>query len=141
MSATSTSIEIKAPLKKVYEVISDFESYHEFLTGSKGAKILKKSGKKVQVEFEMDMIKTIHYTLDITLDPPHGLHWTLVEGDFMKSNKGSWKLEESKKGITEATYEIEVGFGLLVPKSISSVLIGKNLPVMMKEFKKRIEHG
>lgn len=141
MSKTETSIQIKAPLKKVFSVIADFESYPEFLSGSKNVKVLKKSGSKMQVEFEMDMIKSIRYTLDIKLDEPHGLSWTLVKGDFMKSNDGSWNFKEVKKGVTEATYGIEVGFGLLVPKSISSVLIGKNLPAMMKEFKERIENG
>jgi len=139
MSKTSTKVEIKAPLKKVYEVISDFESYPEFLSGIKSVKILKQKGKICEAEFKVDVIKTITYSLKIELDPPQGLSWSLIKGEFMKSNEGSWALKESKKGITQATYEIEVGFGLLVPKSISSVLIGNNLPTMMKEFKDRIE--
>ena len=57
----------------------------------------------------------------------------------MKSNSGAWKLEEVKKDLTKANYEIEVGFGLLVPNSISNLLIGKNLPQMLKEFKERAE--
>ncbi len=141
MAKTVSSIEIKAPLKKVFSVIADFESYPEFLSGSKKVKILKKSAQKMQVEFHMDLIKTIRYVLDIELDPPHTLRWTLVKGDFMKSNSGAWKLEEKKKGHTQATYEIEMDFGLLVPKAISAVLIGKNLPAMMKEFKERVEDG
>lgn len=141
MAKTTTSIEIKAPIKKVFSVISDFESYPDFLSGSKKAEIVKKNGNKLQVEFQMDLIKTITYHLDIKLEPHKGLHWTLIKGDFMKSNNGAWKLEEIKKGITKATYEIEMDFGLLVPKSISSLLIGKNLPAMMKEFKERVENG
>jgi len=141
MSKTSTKIEIKAPAKKVYEVISDFESYPDFLSGIKAVKVLKQKGKIAEVEFKVDVIKTITYSLKIELDPPHGLSWTMIKGEFMKSNEGGWSLKESKKGITEASYEIEVGFGLLVPKSISSVLIGSNLPTMMKEFKKRAEES
>lgn len=141
MSKTSTSVEIKAPLQKVFDVVSDFESYPEFLSGSKKVKILKKSGKKMQVEFQMDVIKTISYTLDIELKSPHEVSWTLVKGDFMKSNTGSWKLSEKKKGITHAVYEIEIGFGMLVPKSVASMLVEKNLPGMMKEFKERVENA
>jgi ribosome-associated toxin RatA of RatAB toxin-antitoxin module len=139
MAKTSTEIEIKAPLKKVYEVISDFESYPDFLSGSKGAKILKKTGNSVQAEFKVDVIKTITYVLDIKLIPNKGFSWTLFKGDFMKANSGSWKLEEKKKGITHASYEIEVDFGLFVPKAISSMLVGTNLPTMMREFKERAE--
>jgi len=139
MAKTSTSIEIKAPLKKVYEVITDFESYPDFLSGSKGAKILKKSGNHLQAEFKVDVIKTISYTLDIKLSPHRGFSWTLVKGDFMKGNTGSWKLEEKKKGVTLASYEVEVDFGLLVPKTISSMLVGTNLPTMMREIKEQAE--
>lgn len=139
MPKTTSTIEIKAPLKKVYEVITDFEAYPDFLSGSKEAKILKKSGNHVQVEFKIDMIKTVTYSLDIKLNPAKGFTWKLIDGDFMKTNTGAWKLEEKKKGLTQATYEIEMDFGLLVPKSISSMLIGKNLPTMMKEFKERAE--
>jgi ribosome-associated toxin RatA of RatAB toxin-antitoxin module len=139
MAKTTTSIEIKAPIKKVYEVITHFTDYPKFLSGSKGAKLLKKNGNHCQVEFKIEVIKTISYILDIHLNPPKGFHWSLVKGDFMKSNEGSWKLEEKKKGITWATYEIEMDFGLLVPRTISNMLIGQNLPTMMKEFKERAE--
>jgi len=139
MPKTTSTIEIKAPLKKVFEVISDFAAYPEFLSGSKGAKVLKKSGNHLQVEFKVDLIKTVTYSLDIRLTPPKGFTWKLIDGEFMKSNTGAWKLEEKKKGVTLATYEIEMDFGLFVPTSISSMLIGKNLPSMMKEFKERAE--
>ncbi|MFO1520131.1 MAG: SRPBCC family protein [bacterium] len=141
MAKTSTTIEIEAPVKKVYQVITDFEAYPDFLSGSKGAKILKKSGNHLQVEFKIDVIKTISYSLDIQLSPQKGFSWELIKGDFMKSNAGEWKLSEGKKkGTTHAIYEIEMDFGLLVPKSVSSMLIGKNLPTMMKEFKERAEN-
>src|SRR5262245_55302807 len=139
MATTTTSIEIRAPIKKVYEVITHFTDYPKFLSGSKGAKVLKKSGNRLEVEFKIEVIKTIAYTLEIHLSPPKGFTWSLVKGDFMRSNEGAWKLEEKKKGVTLATYEIDIDFGLLVPKSISNLLIGQNLPTMMKEFKERAE--
>ena len=139
MATTTTSIEIKAPIKKVYEVITHFTDYPKFLSGSKGAKVVKKNGNRLQVEFKIEVIKTITYTLDIQLSPPKGFTWSLIKGDFMRCNEGSWSLEEKKKGVTLATYEIEMDFGLLVPKSISNMLIGQNLPTMMKEFKERAE--
>ncbi|MBF0493061.1 MAG: SRPBCC family protein [Deltaproteobacteria bacterium] len=139
MAATTSKVTINAPIKTVYEVVTDFESYPEFLSGSKGVKILSKKTGSLQVEFKVDLIKTISYTLDFKLVAPKECSWTLVKGDFMKSNTGSWKLKEVKKGITEANYEIEIGFGLLVPGNIANILVGKNLPAMMKEFKDRAE--
>ena len=139
MSKTKSSIEIHAPIKKVYEVITDFENYSKFISGSKGAKILKKNKNYLEVEFKVDVIKTITYSLGIELDPPHGFSWDLMKGEMMKSNSGSWKLKEIKKDLTQANYEIEVSFGFLVPSSISDLLVRKNLPQMLKEFKERAE--
>ncbi|MFO1463652.1 MAG: SRPBCC family protein [bacterium] len=139
MSHATASIEIEAPIKQVYEVISDFEAYPDFLPETRKVVIEKQSGKHAQVTFTINLIKKITYTLDIKLNPPHGLSWTLVEGDLMKENNGQWKLQESKKGVTKATYEIDMNFGSMVPKAISNKLIGTNLPTMMKQFKERVE--
>lgn len=139
MSSTTASIEIEAPIKTVFEVISDFEAYPEFLPETKEVTIEKKSGKNLRVSFAINLIKKIRYTLDIKLNPPNGLTWELVEGDLMKSNVGKWKLKESKKGVTEAVYEIDMNLGAMVPKAISNKLIGTNLPTMMKQFKERAE--
>jgi ribosome-associated toxin RatA of RatAB toxin-antitoxin module len=139
MSVTTASIEIEAPIKTVFEVISDFEAYPDFLPETKEVVIDKKSGKNLRVTFSINLIKKIRYTLDIKLSPPSGLSWELVEGDLMKSNTGKWKLKEGKKGLTEAHYEIDMDLGAMVPKAISNKLIGTNLPTMMKQFKERAE--
>jgi ribosome-associated toxin RatA of RatAB toxin-antitoxin module len=57
----------------------------------------------------------------------------------MKSNDGGWTLQEAGPGRTRATYSVEVGFGLLVPKSVSGFLTERNLPKMLEAFKKRAE--
>jgi ribosome-associated toxin RatA of RatAB toxin-antitoxin module len=139
MSHATASIEIGAPIQTVFEVISDFEAYPEFLPETKKVKIEKKSGKSARVQFQISLIKKINYTLDIKLNPLHGLSWQLVKGDMMKNNSGQWKLQEGKDGITKATYEIDMDFGGMVPKAISNKLIGSNLPTMMKQFRDRIE--
>ncbi|HCU24106.1 MAG TPA: cyclase [Deltaproteobacteria bacterium] len=139
MSQATASIDIQAPLKTVYEVISDFEAYPEFLSETKQVVVEKKSGKQARVSFTLQLIKKINYTLDIKLNPPHGLSWSLVQGDIMKSNTGHWKLTEDKKGHTKADYAIDMDFGAMVPRAISNKLIDSNLPTMMKQFKDRAE--
>lgn len=139
MSHATASIEIEAPVKQVFEVISDFEAYPEFLPETRRVVVEKKSGKSARVTFTINLIKKITYTLDIKLNPPSGLSWSLVEGDLMKANNGHWKLQEVKKGVTKAVYEIDMDLGAMVPKAISNKLIGTNLPTMMKQFKERVE--
>ena len=139
MSHATASIEIEAPIKQVFDVISDFEAYPDFLPETREVVIEKKSGKSAKVTFTINLIKKITYTLDIKLHPPSGLSWSLVEGDLMKANNGQWKLQEVKKGVTKAIYEIDMNLGSMVPKAISNKLIGTNLPTMMKQFKERAE--
>ncbi len=139
MSSAKAEIDIQAPLKTVYQVISDFEAYPEFLPETKHVEILSASGKSLQVRFTVSIIKKIHYSLDIKLNPSKGLSWELIEGELMKKNSGQWKLSEKSKGVTHAEYEIDMDFGAMVPKTISTKLIGSNLPAMMRAFRDRAE--
>ena len=138
MPGASSSITMNVPAKKIYEVVTDFESYPEFLPETREVEIIKKNTKSAQVEFTIKLIKTIRYMLDYKLTPGKKVSWTFVEGDF-RDCSGSWSFKETGKGVTEATYEVDVEFGLFVPKKITEMLVGKNLPVLMKNFKDRAE--
>jgi ribosome-associated toxin RatA of RatAB toxin-antitoxin module len=61
----------------------------------------------------------------------------MLEGEFFKSNQGSWDIKDmGKKGLA-VDYELEVGFPLLVPKSIVNGLVSTSLPEMLEGFEKR----
>lgn len=139
MAKAVSSIEIKASKKKIFETITDFESYPEFLPETKSVVIEKKSKNHYVVKFTIEVVKAISYTLDMKSTPPDELSWTLVKGDMMKANSGRWILEDVKKGVTKATYEVDVDLGLLVPAAVTKTLISKDLPKMLQHFKDRIE--
>ncbi len=139
MAEASQSIEIKASPKECYEVISDYETYPEFLKEVSSVTIEKKSGHTIDVTFSINLIKKISYTLKMVGKPPKHVTWTFVKGDVIKDNKGEWILEDLGAGTTKATYNIDVSLGLFVPGAISKMLIGSNLPSMLKSFKERIE--
>ena len=131
---------IDVPPEKFFEVIADFEKYPEFIPEVKRAKVLEKKGNKLKVEYEVSVIKTIRYTLELTLEPPNRLSWTLAEKGFFKQNDGAWELKSIDGGKrTEATYTVEIAFGILVPKAIIKTLVSQNLPQMLKRFKERAE--
>lgn len=138
MPGASTSIVMDVPPKVIYDIVLDFENYPKFLPDVKNAKVAKK-GKQIQAEFEISVIKKIHYKLAFQTDPYKKIAWTFEGGDVFKDNKGSWTFEEVKKGQTKVTYNIEVDFGLFVPSMITNKLVGRNLPTMMKQFKERAE--
>jgi ribosome-associated toxin RatA of RatAB toxin-antitoxin module len=138
MSTATAEIDINAPLETVYDIITDFEAYPEFLNETKEVEVLKASPKSATVLFKINLIRKIIYTLEIKLAPPKSISWHLIEGDLMKKNNGKWKLSE-KKGMTNAHYEIDMQFTGLVPKAVSNKLIGSSLPTMMKAFRDRAE--
>jgi len=131
-------IEVKAPIETMFSVIRDFASYPEFLSTTHSAKERKtKSG--IVVDFSIDVVKTIHYTLKFQMEEPTRLSWELVKGDLMKKNAGSWELTSLGPKKTKALYSIDVDFGWLVPKMIIDQVTKTQLPDTLKAFKERAE--
>ncbi len=138
MAGATSEVIVNATPKEMFEVISDFESYPDFMGDVKAVTVSKK-GKKIEAEFKISVIKTFKYTLSFDMTAPKKVEWSFVGGDIFKDNKGSWTLIPEGKDKTKAIYNIEVEFGIFVPSMITNKLIGSNLPAMMKKFKERAE--
>src|SRR5262245_34818316 len=139
MAEAKRSIEINAPVEKVFAVISDYDRYAEFLPEVKRISTSGRRANQVDVHYEVNVVKTIHYTLRMSEQKPNRVDWTFVEGELMKDNRGSWVLERLGEGRTKATYTIEVKLGALVPGAIVKALVETNLPKMLEAFKFRSE--
>ena len=138
MAGAKHTTIMNVPLEALWEVISTYEEYPEFVEGVDSLEITKKEGKEVYADYIVNMFgKKIHYTLRHTETPKKGLKWTMVKGEFFKSNDGGWDLKEKGEDKVEATYTVDVGFPLLVPKAIVNTLTGTQLPTMMKAFEDR----
>ena len=99
MPGAQTSLLMDVSPKEIYDVVTDFESYPDFLSDVKKVTVEKK-GKTQIVNFEISVIKKISYTLAFTMTPGKKVSWTFVKGDFFKDNTGSWEFKEVKKGQT-----------------------------------------
>lgn len=138
MAQASRSIVINVPPEQLFDVINDFGKYAEFLPEVKKTEV-KTEGATQLVTYTIDVkATTITYTLKHTAVKPTKLQWTLVKGDMMKSNDGSWQLKAVPAG-TEATYTIELKLGALVPGFIEKALAEQGLPALLENFKKRAE--
>jgi coenzyme Q-binding protein COQ10 len=133
-------IEINVAREDFRKVLSDYEAYPEFLDELQQVKILSQTGETFRVQYFVSILgREISYTLDLTHVPPGRVQWTLVKGDFMKNNVGSWTLDELGDKRIRATYEIEMGFPMLVPGAVVSQLQKTGLPKMLAAFKARAE--
>ena len=139
MPGATRAVVINTLLEKVFAVIKDYERYPEFLPEVKSTRVSNRQGDEVDVQYEVDVLKKIRYTLRLKEEPPNRISWTFVEGELMRDNRGHWLLEDLGGGKTRATYNIEMKLGPLVPKSIVNVLVDSSLPKMLEAFKKRAE--
>jgi coenzyme Q-binding protein COQ10 len=139
MPAANRSIVIDVPPEKLFDVIVDYDHYAEFLPEVKEARSRNRKGNEVDVDYGIDLVKRIRYTLHHVEERPRTVRWTFVKGDVMRDNHGSWTLEPTPDGKTRATYSIEVGVGPLVPRSIVNALVDQSLPKLLEAFKKRAE--
>ena len=141
-SQATKTIEVGVSPEKFFEVITDFMDYPRFLSqlGMVSAQVVKDDGDvKVITHAVKKLGKTVSYTLRYKLEKPKKLSWTLLKGQMMSENTGSWVLEEAGEGRTRAIYAIEAKFGMLVPKSLVKVMISRELPDMLAAFKREAE--
>jgi len=139
MATVVQSIEINAPIEACFKVICDFKNYPKFLDGMKNVKVLKQTKEKAQVEFTLDLFKRITYTLDLKMEAPGSVKWTLAEADLIKKNDGSWTLTKKSADKTKAEYKIDIDFTIWVPGPIADFLVNSSVPATLESFKKRIE--
>lgn len=140
MAGATRTIVINAPVEKVFDVVTNYERYSEFLPEVKEVRAINRKGSEVDLQYKVDLVvKTIRYTIHVKEERPHRMSWTFIDGEVMRDNKGGWVLEPAGEGKTKATYSVEVTVGPLVPKSILNTLVDSSLPKMLEAFKKRAE--
>ncbi len=138
MARTEQHIDIHAPIERVFAVITDYERYPEFLSDMKEVVVESRHDGVAVVRFELELIMRVSYTLRLVEDPPRGVSWTLDHAKMMVENNGGWTLV--KEGDrTRATYALEVKLRGLIPKSVSTRLLGTTLPQTLQQFKARSE--
>ena len=142
MAEQSTqSITVDAPAAEVMAVIADFPAYPQWVSAAKTVEVLETGddGRARQVHFVIDAgaIRD-DYVLDYTWDDDRKVSWTLVKGQMMKRQEGSYTLAE-KGGSTEVTYAITIDLSVPMLGMIKRKAEKVILDTALKELKKRVE--
>ena len=138
MPGTQQDVQISVRPQDFFKVIVAYEEYPDFLSDMETVKLLSRNNNTAEVQFTVNLIKRVTYTLILTEDEPNSVSWRLKEGPFKISN-GRWTLTETPDGNTHALYDIEVKVAAFVPKSVSSRIVGKTVPALLQSFKARAE--
>jgi coenzyme Q-binding protein COQ10 len=124
--------------QKLFQVITDYPKYPEFVDSCAGVQVGKREGSKVQVTYDVNLIKDVSYTLEHEENAAAGtMKWQLVSSQFLKKNSGSWLIKSLGPGKSEVTYTLEIEFKIPVPGLILNSLVKKSLPGMLRNFEKR----
>jgi uncharacterized membrane protein len=142
MAEQSTqSITVDAPAAEVMAVIADFPAYPQWVSAAKTVEVLETGddGRARQVHFVIDAgpIKD-DYVLDYTWDDDRLCSWTLVKGQMMKRQEGSYTLAEQGRS-TEVTYAITIDLSVPMLGMIKRKAEKVILDTALKELKKRVE--
>lgn len=136
MAELITDHTFDASIDEVFAGLGQFKKYPDYIPGVTGVTVLpaKKPGSTGQVRYELKIIKSFFYTLNMFEDKPGRIWWDLEESNIMKRSNGSWTLTDLGNGKTKASYSLEIAFKGLVPSSIVDQITKANLPGMFKGF-------
>ncbi len=130
MAIIERIIEVETSAEKLYEVVSDIDSYPSFLTWCESSKILSKEGHLVTASLTINILgfKSTITTLN-KLYRPKKIEISLQEGPF-KSFKGTWNFEviTSEKTCVRYTMEYQIA------NPITDFMLKQNLSPFIDQF-------
>jgi ribosome-associated toxin RatA of RatAB toxin-antitoxin module len=142
MAKASRTETYDVPASKFYQAIIDYKNYNQFVPGVDSIEVLSSSEEGATVKFNINVIKKISYTLKLTHKKDQEVSWSLVTGDYMKTNNGKWALKDLGGNKTEVAYTLEIEVKGFIPglSLIEKGLVETNLPMTMSSFAKRAEN-
>lgn len=112
----SHTVEIDAPLAKVWAIAEDVERAPQWQGTMKTAEVLERDGegRAALVRTTNDgKVATQTLVVRFSYDEPRGMRWVRESGD-LKSLEGSWSFEDLGDGRTRATYSMALDPGRML---------------------------
>jgi carbon monoxide dehydrogenase subunit G len=106
MATIDTSIEIKAPIDKVWDIISDLDSEPKFWRGTKETKIISRDGNVITREIII-AFRDSKCMQKITLVPKERIHAEFTEG-IIKGSKTLNLKSKDDGSLLEANWDVKM---------------------------------
>ena len=125
---------------EVFAAICQFDEYPKYIPGVTKIEVLPAAAKdsSCQVRYELNLIKTFYYVLNMYQEEPNKIWWDLADSNLMKISNGAWDFNSAGEGKTKAVYQLDIKFKGLVPSAVTDRVAKANLPGMMQGFQKLI---
>ncbi len=141
----TASVEIDAPLEKVWAVVEDVLSAPDWQGGLDAMTALERdeSGRATLVETENDIkVRRVKARVRFRYDGPERLTWTQEKGD-LKSVEGAWELVDLGGRRTRATYRLDADpgrvLGLVIRGPVEAATRALFVNGRPAELKRRVE--
>jgi uncharacterized membrane protein len=121
------SVEIDAPIQRVFDIAADIENAPAWQGSLKDVEVLERDadGRASLVDTVNDAkVKTVKNKLSFTYNSPTEVRWRQEKGD-VKSLIGWWKFEDLGGDRTRATYALEVDPGRMLGMLIRGPVEGQ----------------
>ena len=147
MPTVETTVEIAAPLEKVYAIAKDNRSFPSFMNDVKSLEVVSEEGPRVVSDW-VGIVPTFGLKVrwqqeDVWEDAAHTCTFKQLSGDYDELD-GVWTFTEAGGKTTfhsVVNYEYKVpGLGPLVGKVIHGIVI-KNMDGVLGAIKTRAEGG
>jgi len=150
LEMATAAVTIDAPPGRVWDVLTDFESYPEWMPQTSDVTVLDSSGDTQQVElnleFNLVITKKVGYTIEYRDCGHHRMEYSLVEGDFSR-NEGYWVVHPygaHQSILYYANYVDYTSMNLLRAflkrqPSLELALGASGVAVIVKSVKQRVE--
>ena len=139
MAKLETNHVFDGKIEDVFNAIGMYDKYPEYIPGVTSIEVLpaKAAGSKCRVRYELNLIKTFYYVLNMYEEKPGRIWWDLEESNIMKVSNGSWQLT-ADGDKTKAIYSLEIKFRGLIPSAVTDKIAKTNLPGTMEGFQRLI---
>ena len=107
MATIDTSIEINAPIDKVWDIISDLDAEPKFWKGTKETKIISRDGNLITREIVI-AFRDSKCMQKITLEPKERIHAEFTKG-IIKGSKTLILKTKDDGSILEANWDVKMG--------------------------------
>jgi ribosome-associated toxin RatA of RatAB toxin-antitoxin module len=130
---------IAAPIERVWDAITDYDRYKEFMPFTRESTVRRREGDTVLFYTELAVpLKKVWYEIELKLDRPNwSTRWRLEDGSI-EANEGSWQLERYGEGETAAQYTLYVEIGVPLPAFLVNRFTKGSLSSLLQAVRERV---
>jgi ribosome-associated toxin RatA of RatAB toxin-antitoxin module len=130
---------MKVRRETLFQTVTNYEGYPDVMPHCSEASIVERDGSRTRVRYKVSLAGVeVEYTLDHVEEPSNlFMSWSLVQGNMMSENTGSWTLEPVDDAeFTEVHYAATLQLKLPLPSFVISKVLDSHLPEMLDHFEK-----